>query len=273
MSSEAAMLDLKRVMRAFGHVRRSSEVFRCVAGLREWPYAVTGYLGLSQPKLPATLHLRKGVVFNIEEFYDLETLWQVWFRRIYPVKDSDRVIIDAGANVGFFSIYAASQNPECKIWAIEPFAATFERLVRTVADNGFSNRVSCHPIALASSTASRLMTSSSAPSQLMSLLPPGSASVGTASVTAVTLADFLDENGIENVDLLKMDIEGSEFEVLLTAGIETLRRIRRVELEYHERQGPESKKDLIRRLEEAGFRKTFDTDQDAVYGLARFERQ
>ena len=44
----------------------------------------------------------------------------------------------------------------------------------------------------------------------------------------MTLADFLDENGIENVDLLKMDIEGSEFEVLLTAEIETLRRIRRV---------------------------------------------
>ncbi len=130
-----------------------------------------------------------------------------------------------------------------------------------------------YPIALASSTASRLMTSSSAPSQLMSLLPPGSASAGTASVTAVTLADFLDENGIENVDLLKMDIEGSEFEVLLTAEIETLRRIRRVELEYHERQGPESKKDLVARFEKAGFRKTFDTGQDDVYGLARFERQ
>ena len=104
MSPEVGVLDLKRVTRALSHVRRSKEVFRCVAALREWPYAVTGYLGLAQPKLPATLHLRNGVVFEIDEFYDLETMWQVWFRRIYPVLDSDRVIIDAGANVGFFSV-------------------------------------------------------------------------------------------------------------------------------------------------------------------------
>ena len=107
----------------------------------------------------------------------------------------------------------------------------------------------------------------------MSLLPAGSSGAEGASVTAVTLADFLDENGLDGVDLLKMDIEGSEFEVLLTAEIDTLRRIRRVELEYHERQGPESKKDIESRFEEAGFRKTFDTGQEDAYGLARFERQ
>ena len=268
------MPDLSRVTRAFGHLGRSKEVFRCAAGLREWPFAVTGYLGLSHPKLPATMHLRNGVVFEIEEFYDLETMWQVWFRRVYPVLDSDRVIIDAGANVGFFSAYAAAQNAQCRIWAIEPFASTFNRLVRTVEANGFSKRVSCHHMALASTTASRRMTSgAAAPSQLMSLLPLESAAADAASVHAVTLADFLDQNGIETVDLMKMDIEGSEFEVLLTSEIETLRRIRRVELEYHERPAPESKADIVRRFQEAGFLKTFDTAEDAVYGMARFERQ
>lgn len=247
-------------------------MLRCAASVREWPSAVTGYLGLVHPRLPAALHFRSGVVFDIREFYDLETVWQVWFRRVYQVGSSDRVIIDAGANVGFFSVYAAAQNPKCRVWAIEPFAATFERLVETVAINGFKDRVSCHRLALAGSRASRLMTSSAAASQLMSLLPSGSAGTGAVPVVAVTLADFLNENGLLAADLLKMDIEGSEFEVLLTAGTDTLRRIRRIEVEYHKPQGSGSKKQLMRRLEEAGFRQTFDTGSEDVYGIAHFER-
>ena len=108
------MLDLKRVMCASATSCLARRYFVAAAGLREWPYAVTGYLGLSHPKLPATLHLRTCVVFNLEELYDLETLWQVCFRRIYPVLDSDRVIIDAGANVGFFRPTPPRRIPSAK---------------------------------------------------------------------------------------------------------------------------------------------------------------
>ena len=36
--------------------------------------------------------------------------------------------------------------------------------------------------------------------------------------------------------------------------------------------GSGSKKQLMRRLEEAGFRQTFDTGSEDVYGIAHFER-
>ena len=60
----------------------------------------------------------------LTDFFDLATLWLIFFSPAYPVKASDRVIVDAGANVGFFTLYASHRAPLARIISIEPFPPT-----------------------------------------------------------------------------------------------------------------------------------------------------
>jgi FkbM family methyltransferase len=249
------------------------EVYRAMTSLAEWRAIAASYLGAAKPALPATVHLRNGMSFTLEEFYDIETLWQVWFRRVYRVRDSDRAIVDAGANIGLFSAYAAAQAPESRVWAIEPFPATFQRLELAVRRNGLAGRVECSCLALAREKGERGMSPSGTASELNYLLPAGGAAEGTVPVPALTLADFLDGNNLDRVDLLKMDIEGSEYEVLGAASRDTLRRIGRLDLEYHAPRGPAgSRQTLVDLLSDAGFHLVRDTGRNSPYGIAYFDR-
>ena len=75
-------------------------------------------------------------------------------------------------------------------------------------------------------------------------------------VDCITIGGLMDEHGIENIDLLKMDIEGAEYDVLdgmLASDI----RPKQLLVEFHHRFssiGLEATRDMIRRLEEAGYR-------------------
>ena len=52
---------------------------------------------------------------------------------------SARVVVDIGANVGIYTLIAASVNPRADIYAFEPTQAAFDRLCANIAANGFRN--------------------------------------------------------------------------------------------------------------------------------------
>lgn len=67
----------------------------------------------------------------------LEGLQEIWLERIYTADfyrpAANDVIVDAGANVGLFTIYIARQNRRCRVLALEPFAENFKYLEANVA--------------------------------------------------------------------------------------------------------------------------------------------
>jgi hypothetical protein len=85
-----------------------------------------------------------------------------------------------------------------------------------------------------------------------------------------TLGDVLEAASVEEVDLMKMNIHGSEYEVLLGTPPSVMRRIRRIAVQYHE--GPVSggmvKGQIFTRLAELGFRLVSDRDTRRGAGLA-----
>lgn len=72
------------------------------------------------------------------------------------------------------------------------------------------------------------------------------------------------------VDLLKIDIEGAEYRVLNSVAPDTLRRIRRIVMEFHPDAPAE---DAINPLTANGFRVTRDQDDGEGYGVAWLDRQ
>ncbi|HUD64257.1 MAG TPA: FkbM family methyltransferase [Candidatus Sulfotelmatobacter sp.] len=173
------------------------------------------YLGLSLLEYPLVLRLRRGEQIHLDELTDLKAFWQIFLRTVYRVRATDEVILDLGANVGVFTLYAARNAPRAQVFAFEPFPSTFRRLVATVRDHHLDPRVTCPNYAAAGASGVRLMPDGQLPSQRRALAA-ASVTSGT-EVMGKTIESMLEENHLPHVDLLKMDIEGSEYEVLLSA--------------------------------------------------------
>lgn len=121
------------------------------------------------------------------------------------------VLIDVGANVGYFSIIGArAVGSTGTVHAFEPVDAIYEVLCRNVALNGLSN-VEAHHLACFSSSG-RMAVEQDWDSGKSHLCLDNTADARFVSVT--TLDEFADQKKLARVDFIKIDAEGSDFEVL-----------------------------------------------------------
>jgi hypothetical protein len=72
---------------------------------------------------------------------DYCTFHEVFIKEDYNIRDKiyPLNILDIGANVGFFSLYASKNYPVSKIFSFEPFPPTYLRLNRHLSINNISN--------------------------------------------------------------------------------------------------------------------------------------
>ena len=262
------MFSLTRLVRVIRYLERAPEVLRCSGLMQDWRRVTAAYLGLTSLRYPYEARLRDRTVYRFAEFYDLETFWQIYCRGVYECLSTDRCIVDIGANIGLFSCFAARSNPACVVYAVEPFPGTYARLVDHVRRNGLSDRVRCLDIALSGTAGTASMSSGDRPSQMVRL--ESSPGAGTTAVATETLSGLLTQIPGPGIDLIKMDIEGSEYEVVLSTPATTLERVNRLTLEFHQSsQGtPET---LVQHLKTCGFRLTRRVG-DGDYGLLYFDR-
>lgn len=116
-------------------------------------------------------------------------------------------VIDAGANVGMFSLYV---YPVCKkLYAIEPTPSHFNLLKKTTAH--LSN-IELLNYAVWKTDENILFYIQENVTANTTIGAYGS--VNSVSVTGKKLQTIVKENNIEHVDFIKFDIEGSEYEVL-----------------------------------------------------------
>jgi FkbM family methyltransferase len=171
---------------------------------------------------------------------DAATLTEVFHLRYYepPAEIAQaigdpRLIIDLGANVGFFGAFASERWPNAQIVAYEPDPSNAAVHARTVAANKLADRWSLVPAAAGASDADvRFVPGLEALSHV--------AAYGTPELpteVSVTMHDVLPQ--ICGADLVKMDIEGGEWEILLD---ERLRRDppRAIVLEVHPQNCPDT---------------------------------
>jgi FkbM family methyltransferase len=235
---------------------------------------VTSFLGLGSPKYPMDIALRNGGSVRVCTRGELKVFWSIFVQKCYRLWRDCQSIVDAGANIGVFSVWAARQLPQAQILSLEPFPETFARLQHNLRTNHFGPRVQSVQLALAGQSGERQMKAGEE-SQRRSLVPTDRAEGEAVKVPSITLAELFDRYSLEQIDLLKMDIEGSEWEVLFSTPPFILSRIRRLQLEYHEvhaRFGY-SKAQLFAHLAEAGLKLTHCVEDRHGTGIAVFEQE
>ena len=270
--------DLVGIFRKFSHVAAAVSQLRFArALLQNWP----DFLNLMLCRVPrtssTTLLMRNQVAFEIpaEEGLGLVRsnimymLWDTWHDEVYthPFEQMDnaRTVVDAGANLGVFTAYAARRFPAGRVIALEPFYPASSYLRRNVALNRLSNVVCAQKGVLDERGRRPLWIH---PENF------GGHSVFEERLSEwqqmtdcefITLDDILRDFGLESIDLLKLDIEGAEFPLVRGTSSNTFRKIHRIAMEYH--LGPSRElNDLVAALGRVGY-KTYTHAANAKRGM------
>jgi FkbM family methyltransferase len=170
-----------------------------------------------------------GDVF-VEDAADLAAVEEVLLGAEYEVPGLDdvEVVVDLGSHIGTSILFFRARYPEARIYGFEPDPATFAKLEANV---GGAAGVTVRRCAVTGAAGESALYASSY--SLRSSLVSGSADSRAITVPTVTFDDLIAERGLDRIDLLKLDIEGSEYEAL--AGSEGLQRVRAIAGELHPR--------------------------------------
>lgn len=128
-----------------------------------------------------------------------------------PFVDDVAVVVDAGANVGATSVYFSHLYPDAVIHSVEPASGPRELLERNTADR----RVVVHPIGLGTDDGvADLYQGAEGASIMGSLFRRPWNRDESEEVDVRSTRAWADEIGLERIDVLKVDVEGSEVDVL-----------------------------------------------------------
>ncbi len=118
-----------------------------------------------------------------------------------------RRVVDLGANIGCSCLYWVREYPGCTIEAFEPHPVHLSLLRENLRRNLLSDRVHVHPVAVGAHRASAFLTDQGLSSHVADNPQPEASH-------PVQMVDFYAVIGADSIDLLKIDIEGSEYQLM-----------------------------------------------------------
>ena len=209
-------------------------------GIRNWRNTIIGIV----TRRPFIICLQNNLRFKVRSFMDVWIIKETCLDRDYEVYGTQVqdgwTIIDIGASLGGFAIYAARHLPHSKILAFEPYPESFHLLCENIHINRVKN-ILPFPYAV-SSTGEHLFLNTRTGIPVRHSTTPASNN-SALQVPGITLHTILKQTG--QCDLLKIDCEGAEYDILLNARKADLEKILRISMEYHDGVTKFSHLDLI----------------------------
>ena len=147
----------------------------------------------------------------------------------YLKVSNNATVLDIGANIGLFDLYINQVNPETsfKIYAFEPFRENVQLLKKNLEINKIHNTVVIQK-AVSSTDGTVYIDTTGTPDSIH--LTDGT--MGEA-VESIKLSTFAKDNSLPKIDLLKMDIEGSEYDIFNTDFDYIANNVDQIIMEFH----------------------------------------
>lgn len=165
----------------------------------------------------------------------IQVVKETWVENVYQIQKTDfydtNVFIDIGANIGAVSLYVSSFNDNLevgqkpiKIYAYEPEVSNMKFLNKNVKKNNKVSQIRLIDKAVYSENGVWKMLARGGNSKLVK--------EGGYDVQVITLEDVFETNKLKECDVMKIDVEGSEYAIIQSSTLETLRRIKYLTLEF-----------------------------------------
>lgn len=169
----------------------------------------------------------------------------------FEINQKDTVV-DIGAQIGVFSIFAAYYTKKGRIFSFEPVPENFKLLKNNISLNNVKN---VFPInkAISDKKGKENIFLNETNTGGHSFFQ-NDASQSKIEVSTISLNDFIKMYNIKKIDFLKIDCEGAEYKILFACSKETLSLIKKISMEYHNIKGKKNVKTLKKFLEKNGFK-------------------
>jgi FkbM family methyltransferase len=172
--------------------------------------------------------VRRGLrwVLNPSDFVQRDVFWfgakDTWDTfHIKRLLSPGSLIFDVGANFGYYAITLVNELGDgTRAFAFEPFPPTYARLRRNVELNALEGRVTTLALALSDAAGTAHMQTRNANSGTAAL-----SERGDFDVAVTTMDEFCEQRGVQQLDFIKIDVEGFE-DRLLRGAAQTIKRFR-----------------------------------------------
>lgn len=172
---------------------------------------------------------------NKKEYHSLKR--EIWNQEIYyfDSKKSNPFIVDIGSHIGISILYFKSKYPNSKILSFEPNPISFEILEDNISNNGLKDITPVNKAISSNDCIKPLYIDNSeenwnSNSSLLEKSWNQRENTKPINIQCTRLDTYI--NDIEIIDMLKIDTEGTEFEIL-NSHKNILNRVENISVEYH----------------------------------------
>lgn len=256
---QAGLPVLWRILGPRAVAGRLRESVRAARAFKNWPTVVLrSFLSyVIGPRADLMVRTRTGLVLHCpNDPLDRWPIFEVMVDDAYHLGALTKLdaseplaVLDVGAHVGAFALELARRFPHSTVLCYEPNPRIAPYLRRNIQVNGMADRISVAQGAVSSARGRAILYDVGCESTIL----PGLRT--TNSESEVDVVDF--EEAINRLggraDLVKLDCEGSEYDIALDTPEVTWRGVEQVLLEYEQPVNGRSWQVLRRRLEALGF--------------------
>ena len=230
-----------------------------VVCLFKQPWTVIwSYLVRKTPQKVAVLHRSGHIIHLSNDPADIVTVFLIFARRDYGEIVPGSTVIDIGANIGVFALFASISGAK-EVYAFEPSGSSCTFLLKNIEFNGLSSIIKAKRLTVVGLPSAPVKFPRNS-DVMNAILPSFSASADYDIVPTTTLADIV--STLNSVDILKSDCEGGEYDIFLQATETDVKKIAEIRMEYH--LGPRD--ELISKLKRLSYSvRKFMVDEGGGY--------
>ena len=172
-------------------------------------------------------HNKRGLSIENMLFWNYKNPQNSWEKQTHQIwtvlAKKAKVVLDIGANTGYYSILSKAINPNCKVLGFEPIPHIYSWYRENCSINNFD--IKCYNQALAEKKGETEIFLENSKNNIYSasLSEEFAASHSSKKVYPVkiqcnTLENIIEENSLSEINIMKIDVEGYEAEVLKGMG-------------------------------------------------------
>ena len=207
-------------------------LIKSISVFKNWYMIPLVYLKLIKSQF-IIIKSKSGLIIKIRvNSTDLMALIHVWIIEEYrnndfQIKNND-VVIDIGAHIGLFALYASQFCKHGTILCYEPIKENYELLLENISLNKITNIKSFNLAVSKEKTPLKIFLNND---------ESGHSMFGNSEnfilVNSTSLDEIFKKNKITQCEFLKLDCEGAEYEIIQSLSPEVFPRISKMVIEYH----------------------------------------
>lgn len=153
------------------------------------------------------------------------------------------IVLDCGGHIGTFSLFTKTVNSSSIIYTMEPVKDNLELLTKNLEVNEIED-VTIIPKALYNSSGQLYIDLQNKPFDAGQVVTTKPSHTEYVEIESITFPELLESYSLSSIDLMKIDIEGSEYPLLESYSELIQSKVKRVIMEYHP-AGHKAKRDRI----------------------------